>query len=217
MTSLAIFMLLNLLGAMSPGPDFAIVVRYGLTGSRRASLLASVGIAAAVVIHAIYCLMGIALFLKNTPLLFHSIQIMGAIYLAYLGFYMFLDGFHGKNSDTISDAKLDGQAFRSGFITNLTNPKAMVFLLSLFTQFVTPDMTWGMKLAFGVSMPLVALFWFSSLSVLITHPRLYHHLQKYQHIFTGVMGILLLVVASYVLFSSVCFLYPLSWKTHIQG
>ena len=51
MIDLLLFALLNLLGVMSPGPDFALVTRYGLTGSKRAALLATLGIGSALLIH----------------------------------------------------------------------------------------------------------------------------------------------------------------------
>lgn len=54
------FFSVNLLGAVSPGSDFAIVVHYGLRGSRRNALLATLGIGAALVVHILYCILALS-------------------------------------------------------------------------------------------------------------------------------------------------------------
>ena len=115
--------LISLLGAMSPGPDFAIVTRHALTGSRRAALFATLGIAAALLIHATYCSLGIGLLLVESPRIFRTVQVLGSCYLAYLGVRLLLPA---KNSSS-STPPSHHQAFLSGFLTNILNPKAALF------------------------------------------------------------------------------------------
>lgn len=194
------FALINLLGAMSPGPDFAIVIRYGLTGSRKASILASAGIAAALIVHVLYCVFGIVLLIQSSKVLFSLLHFGGAAYLAYLGIRLIRSG--SGNVPKPDPVKIHHRAFRDGFLTNLLNPKASLFLLSLFTQFITPDTALLQKIAFGTAVPLIAFAWFSFLSVMLTHRRFLPHLQRYQKGFMLVMGILLLSLAAWVVFNA---------------
>ncbi len=184
---------------MSPGPDFAIVIRYGLSGSRRAAILCAAGIAAALVIHILYCLMGIVVILESYPWLFSLIQSAGALYLAYLGVRLLLPD---RGSSAAPDKKWLGQnAFVAGFLTNLLNPKASLFLLSLFTEFITPDTPFLSKVIYGILVPAVAFAWFFFLSVMLTHRHFLPHLKKYQVFFLKSMGCLLLLLAGWVLLS----------------
>ena len=96
MLEILAFASINLLGVISPGPDFAIVTHYGLRGSRKAALLATLGITTALLIHVLYCIFGVAWFLQNSPILFRSIQLLGASYLGYLGIRMLI---HSKKEE----------------------------------------------------------------------------------------------------------------------
>ncbi len=75
MLELFAFASINLLGAMSPCPDFAIVVRYGLTGSRSAAILCSAGIAAALIVHVLYCIFGIVILIQKSKVLFLTLHL----------------------------------------------------------------------------------------------------------------------------------------------
>lgn len=186
MLDLWTFIMLNVLGAMSPGPDFAVVTRYGLTGSRRGALLATLGIVAALNIHVLYCVSGVAFFLKEAPQAVAGIQLVGALYLMYLGIKILRSKDEGESAVDTSKG-----AFYTGFFTNLFNPKATLFLLSLFGLFAESMETWGMKLAFGMSVPLVTGLWFVLLSLFLTHSSFVPFLQKKRKLFMTTMGLAL--------------------------
>ena len=187
--------LISLLGAMSPGPDFAIVTRHALTGSRRAALFATLGIAAALLVHVTYCSLGIGLLLVESPRVFRTVQILGSCYLAYLGIRLLLPAKKPSSSTPPSHH----QAFLSGFLTNILNPKAALFILGVFTQFVTPQTPSLMMAIYGVTMALAALLWFGVLSFVITHPAFRPHFVRLQKGLSIGMGIILLLLALSVL------------------
>jgi RhtB (resistance to homoserine/threonine) family protein len=201
MFELLAFIGINLLGAISPGPDFAIVTHYGMKGSRRAALLASLGITAALLIHVMYCVLGVAWFLQSSPILFRSLQLLGAAYLGYLGFRIISSS--KAKPDPSKVENLSRNAFKTGFFTNLLNPKATLFLLSLFTQFIGPETSVSMKIAFGISIPVVSIAWFSFLSFCITHPAFLPYFQRYQRKFSIAMGSLLILLALSVIWNVV--------------
>lgn len=190
--------LIALLGAMSPGPDFAIVTRYALTGSRKAALLASLGISAALLVHVTYCVLGIGILLVESPLAFRVIQIIGSCYLGYLGIRLL---FPSKAASSSKPFKMH-QAFVSGFLTNVLNPKAALFILSIFTQFVHPGTSHVRQAFYGLVISATAMVWFSTLSFLITHHHFLPHFKRFQTVLMKVMGCLLLGLGLYVIIFS---------------
>jgi len=198
MFELLTFAFINLMGTMSPGPDFAMVTRYGLTGSRKAALLATCGISTALLIHISYCLLGIAYLLQESPHLFFLLQLCGSLYLGYLGIRLILPCKTEQQPEKIQKHR----PFFTGFMTNLLNPKATLFILSLFSQFVTPEMPFSLKLIYASLIPLTALGWFSLLSVLLTHRHFLSTLQRYQRHFIRTMGALLLLLSLSILLSA---------------
>jgi threonine/homoserine/homoserine lactone efflux protein len=189
------FAFICLLGAMSPGADFAIVTRFAASGSRPAAVMSSLGISAALLVHVSYCLLGVGLFLQGSPLAFRSIQIVGSLYLGYLGIKLLM--IKGSSGSVAAPSKK--HAFSSGFMTNLLNPKATLFVLSLFTQFIKEDSSNWIRLGYGMTMVMVTLLWFTSLSLIMTHKKMIHKFQTYQLLLCKVMGVILCLLALYVI------------------
>lgn len=190
---LLVFSILQLLGVMTPGPDFAIVSKYGLSGSRKAALLASFGIMLALFIHVFYCVSGVALFLNASPRIQIIIQVLGSVYLGYLGVMIFLQ--ENSEEKERESRPLVKYALMAGFLTNLLNPKATVFLLSLFSRFAPAMDSLGMKITFGILVPLIAVLWFSTLSCFLTHPYFLPFLQKNRNKFMRIMAVILLFLS----------------------
>lgn len=200
MIDLISFIFLNFLGVISPGPDFAIVTHFGLNGSRRSALLASLGIGAALLVHVLYCVSGVAVFLQSSPSILNTIKILACLYLGYLGIKIFSQMQSNEISVTGRGWK---NAFVAGLLTNLLNIKATVFLLSLFSLFAHAMNSLKMKLVFSLSVPLIAIGWFSILAYFLTHPRFVPFLQAHRKKFLLTMGIMLLFLSISGLISSV--------------
>ena len=76
---------IHLFAVMSPGPDFIIIVRQSISSGRRSALMTSLGIGAGILMHITLCIFGLGMIIKESGLLFKVIQIIGSLYLAYLG------------------------------------------------------------------------------------------------------------------------------------
>lgn len=200
MTDYLAFLLICLLGAMSPGADFAVVTRFAITGSRNSALLASCGVGCALCIHVIYCLLGIGLFIQSSPVIFKSMQIIGSIYLGYLGIKLLWT----KNIENQTVAPQKKGAFLAGFTTNLLNPKATLFVLSLFTQVLSSSSSKFSAAFYGISMAIITMGWFSFVSLMMTTKKILHKFQTYQLLLSKFMGLCLLGLAFFILFTSSC-------------
>lgn len=191
MLEIAAFAFISLFGALSPGPDFAIVTRHALTGSRKAALYATLGIASALVIHVSYASLGASFLYAQSQFFFRIMQGGGSLYLTYLGWQLLKK--HKKPSFTFIETPK--KAYLSGFLTNLLNPKATLFILSLFSQFVKPHTPPIVILVYCFLISGTALLWFSSLSIFITAPRFQPIFKQLQPLLMKCMGIILWLLA----------------------
>jgi threonine/homoserine/homoserine lactone efflux protein len=128
---------IHLLFAISPGPDFAIVTRNTLLYSRRIGIYTAVGIALGILIHTIYAIAGIALLISRSPVVFSLIKYAGAAYIAYIGYRSIRaalgDTGNTKYREGTQKAISVLESVKMGALTNALNPKAILYMLSIFT------------------------------------------------------------------------------------
>jgi RhtB (resistance to homoserine/threonine) family protein len=195
----------QLLGVMSPGPDFAMICRSSLVYSRRTGLFSALGIATGIIVHVAYCLMGIALVISQSILLFSAIKMVGAAYLIYVGYKSLkakkklpeaLD-YHKEKDLT------PWQAVRAGFWTNVLNPKATMFFLAMFTQVIQPSTPLAVQSLYGVVMVIITMLWFSSLTLVLSHPVVRGRFDAVQHWVERTMGVVLIALGLKVATSTV--------------
>lgn len=160
--SLLLLIMICFIGMISPGPDFILVTKNALLYPRRQALATALGIVTGCLFHATYCILGLALIITQSIVLYTIIKYVGACYLIYLG----LKGLKSKQSMKISRDFSSvknitvSKAYIEGVLCNALNPKLAVFLLSLFTQFVSMHASLGDKtLVAGVFISESALYW----------------------------------------------------------
>src|SRR3989338_5059978 len=85
MSAFLTIVVVHLLGAMSPGPDFAIIVRNSLTYSRRTGIWTAAGLGLGILVHVTYALLGIGFIVSQSILLYNALKYLGALYLLYIG------------------------------------------------------------------------------------------------------------------------------------
>lgn len=188
---------------ISPGPDFAITVKNSLVYSRRSGLLTAFGIALGSLIHISYTLLGLGLLITKIPILMHIIQYIGAGYLFYIGYKNLLAK---ANTDRIggydSNADLSPmQAFSLGFITNLFNPKAMLFFISLFSVLMPKEISDSNKLSLAIILFFETLLWFSFVAYSLSGKNTRAKFQKMSHWIERITGAILIILASKLFFS----------------
>lgn len=158
----------------SPGPDFVMAVRNSVMGSRKAGIFTAIGFGLGVAIHVAYCLAGLALVISQSVMLFNIIKWIGAAYLFYVGWQALKSkGYTPPEEGAVAaPAMTPVQALRSGFITNLFNPKATLFFLALFTQILSPDIAMGAKIVYGLTCIVMTMIWFSIVATVLTTPKI---------------------------------------------
>ncbi|MEO7039536.1 MAG: LysE family translocator [Candidatus Elarobacter sp.] len=116
---------------LAPGPDMLFVVSSSSRGGARAGLDAVRGITTAMTLHVAAAALGLSALFAASATAFNALRIVGAIYLVWLG----LSALRGKTSSA-GEGFVGRDAFRRGFLTNVTNPKVIVFFAAFLPQFV---------------------------------------------------------------------------------
>lgn len=189
---------------ISPGPDFAVVMKQSLLHGRKTAMITSCGIGAAISVHVTYSLLGLELITQANDWMFRSIQIAGALYLGYLGSQAIRSSKktalqNGDVQQVISISS--GEAFRQGFITNALNPKATVFFLSLFTGIVGVDTPLSISMLYAIWMIVATAAWFIFLSFILSQQRVRNYFANFGHWLDRIFGMILLSLAVLILIS----------------
>ncbi|MES2161600.1 MAG: LysE family transporter [Pseudomonadota bacterium] len=191
MTELLVVVTITLLAVISPGPDFAMVSRNSLLRSRRAGVLTALGIGLGVVIHVGYTLLGLGLLIRNSLWLFNAIKLAGAAYLVWLGVQMLRARPGAAGGGERAPALSDLAALRTGFFTNVLNPKTTVFIVSLFMQAVQPQTPFSLQLAYGAFIAAAHVVWFSLVALCFSAGTVRARLLRARHWIDRVFGALL--------------------------
>ncbi|WP_028850144.1 LysE family translocator [Thermocrispum municipale] len=134
------FLVFALLIALAPGPDTLVVLKNGLAGGFRAGLATIFGITTGCLIQGTAVGLGLGAFVVRYHVVFEVIRWSGVVYLCYLGFQAFRAAKRGDYA-TVDVQQKSARLWRrwtEGFLTNITNPKVLVFFLSVLPQFLDP-------------------------------------------------------------------------------
>lgn len=188
--------LIHLMALTSPGPDFVMACRNTLIYSRRTGIYTAVGFGLGIVVHLSYALFGLTWLIAQNEVFFQTIKYLGAAYLIFIGLKSLLasppvlGGDDGPQKKDISRL----QAIKIGWMTNVLNPKATLFFLSLFSVVVGPEPSRLVMVALSIILVGTTVLWFALVAVLMAQAavrkRVAFHQKKIQVIF----GILLIFI-----------------------
>ncbi len=195
--------LIHLMAVMSPGPDFFMALRNSLTYSRKTGIYTAIGFGLGIGVHVVYCVFGLALIISKSIIVFNIIKFLGAGYIIYIGIMSLLSKGNKIEMNT-NEHKADIsslKAIRIGFLTNVLNPKATLFFLSLFTFVIGPETPNHILVLLGVIMMVNTALWFSLVAMFFTQKRIQKFYNQFQKIFNRIFGSILIVIGLKIIFS----------------
>ncbi len=141
---LLLFVLAGWVLNLTPGPDVLYVVSRSLRGGRRAGVAAVAGISAGCLVHVALASLGLGVLLATSAALFVAIKWAGAAYLLWVGVRLLRSKAGPATLQAGVDAAGGGagswwQVFAGGFLTNVLNPKVVLFFLAFLPQFIAPS------------------------------------------------------------------------------
>lgn len=185
------------LGAMSPGPSLAMVLRHTLGGGRAPGVVAGLSHALGVGFYALLTVWGLGALIVRQPLLFQLITWGGAAYLAWLGIRALRAGRGGAlGAGGVSTTRR--QAARDGVLVALGNPKLILFFIALLSQFITAGMSLVAQGVIVLTAMLIDAGWYVLVALGLSHSRVLPWLQARAHWVNRATGVLLLALAARV-------------------
>lgn len=195
--------LMHFVAVVSPGPDFAIVLKQGLQKGLQAALWTSLGIGTGILLHVSYSILGISIIIKTTPWLYQALLFIAAAYFIWIGVSALKSKSQAQNQDNNSDSGqtrgLWYKAFSLGFIVNGLNPKATLFFLALFTAAIPAETPLNTQVFYGVYLACATAIWFCFLSFITTISSIRIAYQQHGHWFDRLMGFVLIGMAIFLL------------------
>ncbi|MFD2182623.1 LysE family translocator [Rhodoplanes azumiensis] len=183
-----------LVAAVTPGADFACVMRESVVHGRRAGVLAAIGVGSAILVHVGYTVLGIGLIVAHSVVAFTIVKWVGAAYLVWLGIKSFR-----APAPTLADPGTHDPAARParrslaiGALTNLLNPKATLFFVSLFSTIVSPQTPLLVQLGYGLAMAVTLAAWFTIVAVFLTTGTARAAFTRAGHWFNRMTGLVLI-------------------------
>ncbi|MGY0218677.1 LysE family translocator [Endozoicomonadaceae bacterium StTr2] len=188
-------------GAMSPGPSLAAVMKNTVQGSRRHGMVTAVAHAAGIGLYAFLVVTGIAVVITETRWLFTVITWCGAAYLLWLGYQTLTAAPSSEpvSGDALRQLSLQ-QAALDGFLISFLNPKIAVFLLALFSQIVPPESTTLVTRILIALIPTICgVMWYVLIVAIAGHGSILPALKRHERLINRIFGVVLLAVALRIL------------------
>lgn len=198
----ALVALVHLLAVISPGPDFAVVIRNSVSAGHRAGLYTAIGVGSAIFLHVTYSLLGIGLIVSQSVWLFNLLKLVAGAYLLYIGFRALRAQPASADQQVSKQRSMSAaQAFRQGFITNGLNPKATLFFLSLFTVVISHDTPLLVQAGYGVYTAVATGAWFCLVALLFSRDAVRRGFHRMGHWFDRMMGGVLIALGLHLALS----------------
>jgi len=138
---LTFFVAITLL-TMTPGVDTMIIIRNTVRGGSKDGLVSSLGICSGLFVHAFLSAVGISAILLYSTTAFTVLKVIGAAYLIWLGFVNIKEFASNSKQQKFTPTKQPFHFFKSlreGFMSNVLNPKTIVFYMAFLPQFISPE------------------------------------------------------------------------------
>jgi len=191
-----------ILGAMTPGPSLAVVLRYSVGQSRQAGFACAVAHGLGVGFYAVITMTGLGILFQTVPTFRNIVSVLGALYLIYLAIKAWRAAgsgarFESDQSGQVADTMT--QAARDGFMIAFLNPKIALFFLALFSQFVSPEFEWGGKFLLAFTAAGIDAAWYCLVAVGLSHGAVLPWLRAHSMWIERIIAILFVVIAMRVL------------------
>lgn len=191
---LSLFMI-SVLGAVSPGPSLAVVIKNTLGGNPLSGIITAWSHALGIGLYALLSLLGLAVVLKKMPVLFLFISYSGAFYLLWIGINAM------RSRGGIAARLIQGEknnylkCMRDGAMISLLNPKIGLFFIALFSQFIHIDVGFTGKIITVLTPLITDGLWYSIIALTLSRPKILAFLRARAKLLDRLTGVVLIALA----------------------
>ena len=196
------FVVICIMGALSPGPSLALVIKNTLAGGTPQGYATAISHGLGVALYAAITATGIAVIIVQSPLIFSIIQYAGAAFLLYLGVKSLLSKKANEvfsEDDTETKSQVNG--WLDGFLIAFLNPKLAIFFLALFSQFLGEEASSEQKMIMTATVGSIDALWYCLVTFTLSRGNIISKLRENSHIVDKVTGSFLILLAARIVIS----------------
>jgi threonine/homoserine/homoserine lactone efflux protein len=180
-----------------PGPDFAVVTKNALAAGRRRGVASALGVASSNAVQGTAAAAGLGAVIMRSQPVFLATKWAGVAYLLLLGVQALRSAWKGRYAGLGADAiaRDGGQTlagWRQGFLSNITNPKVLVFYVAVLPQFLGPDVPLAMLLVLALSHAVLSMLYLLLLVSGLNRARLVLSRRRVRRALDAVTGTVLI-------------------------
>ena len=190
------FLAVCIIGAMSPGPSLALIIRNSLKFNRLSGILSAIGHGLGIGIYASLAIVGLHLILSSNIFLFNFIQVIGAVFLLLLGIIFLLDK---ENEINLKENQNNLNSFLQGFFIAILNPKILIWFAAIYSQFIIEGSGFIANAILVITASLIDGIWYTIVAIIVTGYGLKEFFQRKKLIIQKISGFALICIAIYLI------------------
>ena len=169
---------LHFVAQLSPGPDVLLIAKSSASTSRANTLKIILGISVGIVVWVVLTLLGFTVLMQQFPWIQQVLMLLGGVFLARMGWAMLNDGLKTLKQETnLDDAQQLAAAdsknhFLLGLLTNLSNPKTLIYFSSVFSLALSSSASAHLKTQLAVVIPIQTFLVFALFMLIMSMPKI---------------------------------------------
>ena len=192
------FAIVCIIGAISPGPSLAVVIRNNINHDRFSGILTSIGHGLGICVYATLAVLGLGIILEANQYIFSLIQILGLIFLFFLGLIFILQ----KNSnEKIEKYQNQFSSFFQGFTIAIINPKIIIWFTAIYSQFISIEESLVFNIILILTASVIDTLWYILVSILITGYGVKKIFTEKKFLIQNITGIILIFISLTLLYN----------------
>ena len=184
------------MGAISPGPSLAVVLRNTISGGRTQGVMTGIGHGIGLGIYAFIAVMGLSSLLLANKQIFNLIQWAGALFLIWLAFNMITYRPSGISNENGGNWR---RGFLEGFMIAFLNPKILVFMAAVFSQFINPDISNTGRFIMAIMAGVIDTIWYVLVATVLAGTPIINKLRANTGLVDRSIGIVMLMLALFLI------------------
>ena len=208
MSLLLTICLLHFVAQLSPGPDVLLIAKSAASTTRVNALKVIAGISFGIVLWVVLTLAGFTVLVDQFPWIQQVLMLIGGAFLAKMGWAMLKGGIgayrqHQQGATELSATTAPKSYFLMGLLTNLSNPKTLIYFSSVFSLALTSSASEYLKLQLAILIPLQTFVTFAVLMWIISQPKMKQYYQRSGMYIDMLSGVLFLIFAIWLIYDAV--------------
>ena len=191
-------------GATTPGPSLLVIVYINNREGMISGIIASIAHGIGIFIYALISIYAISFINKNLPTITPILQLIGALFLIFISYKMiFFKSSKNIFQNNLQLSKKYSGSFLLGLTTSIINPKILIFLTSVFSQFINDEFSDYTKIGIGLLAGVIDAVWYILVSYSVNLKKLRDYIILKQKLVFFIFGIILITISIYLFHVSV--------------